>query len=330
MGGNEMEKNVSRRNFVALAGAGIAVAGCSKQDAATGGGDGGGHVASNAVQIKTDIDDVLGQYSTRGMDQNHGALPIGKPLGPDGKPVPFKPAGICVVYIRFEKPKKPNGEVGNPEAGFLTVRHAYWPIDPKWSSEDAGAEELAKVGALIAEARRLKKDQWTQQTGSPKNQRREFDFENFGFKAQHRVYFFVDNSDIAFDKRTLFVEANGDTKIKANLIRFTKYLSRDRRAAQTNPAYLRYEPADPNYAFWNARTKSIDGGTDNLLVVDNYQTKLDDNNAGKLVPIEADKELKLYSMNIHLLAKSLDQAGNVLHIPLILDPDTGNGSGNDP
>ncbi len=324
-----MDKTVSRRNFVALAGAGIAAAGCSKQTPGASESDANASTGPKTARIKTDIDGELEGNLPRGVDQNHGALPIGKPLGQDGKPMPFKPAGICLVYIRFEKPKKSNGEDGNPDAGFLTVRHAYWPMEAGWNEADSSSEELKKVSALIAEARTMKKEQW-KQTTSPKEKRREFDFEKFGFKAQRRIYLFVDNSDITFDKRTLFSDSNGDTKIKANLIRFTKYLSGDRRATNTNPAYLRYEAADPNYAFWNTRTKNIDGGTDNLLVVDNYQTKLDQNNPPNLVPIDSGKDTLWYSMNIHLLAKSLDQSGNIMQVPIIIDPDTGNGAGNDP
>ena len=103
----------------------------------------------------------------------------------------------------------------------------------------------------------------------------------------------------------------------SNLVRFTSLLS------QQDQVEIDYNAiAQPNNSFLNAKLfQTLSDQLENrkLLVIENWYTDLNGN------PITGNPKLR-YSMNINLLIAT----DNDKWIPLIIDPDTGNGMGNNP
>lgn len=100
----------------------------------------------------------------------------------------------------------------------------------------------------------------------------------------------------------------------------------------TQQAYLSFsplgadlKPRDQNYAFFDAReidTAKFPTLKGRMISVRNYMTDKDDKLIGKDQPTPSQS----YAMNIHF---TVPGKGGI-RIPMIIDPDTGNGAGNEP
>jgi hypothetical protein len=132
------------------------------------------------------------------------------------------------------------------------------------------------------------------------------DFNNFVFGSQQRIYFFVDNGvNVVFDEKFLIAFTPFGTKT-----------GRPRWDNSKNPPVLSSpKTMDENHAFFDATIVEP-----NFLSLDNWFTKKSKK------PISNGDPDENYSMNIHL--KMSTSAGGF--IPIIIDPDTGNGAGNEP
>jgi hypothetical protein len=125
------------------------------------------------------------------------------------------------------------------------------------------------------------------------------DFNEFGFASQHQIFFFFDNPNLKFDDDWLISFA---------------------------PASDIDEIMDENYSFFNAGLVQawLHEGTTNagwIVRVDNYYT---DPKGQMIIPTEEKPEFR-YAMNLHFKIRTTTG-----YIPMIIDPETGNGAGNEP
>jgi hypothetical protein len=133
--------------------------------------------------------------------------------------------------------------------------------------------------------------------------------------------------------------ANGDNYDSANFDKLLGFKSPNELfifiegdVELTQQAYLSFsplgadlKPRDQNYAFFDAReidTAKLQGLKGRMISVRNYMTDKDDKLIGKDQPTPSQN----YAMNIHFTVPG--KGGT--RIPMIIDPDTGNGAGNEP
>ena len=260
-----MSENVSRRNFVALAGAGVALGACSDKG-----------TSSSTTAKKDDLKFLGGGDSWGELSDKKGAKHFPQ-VGNDK--VDFTPLHLCLVYLRLD-------------AGSLTAEHAYYKI---------AASKGDPAGFARSTLSKFKSDGWP--VGVIRSSK---DFEEFKFGSQQILYFYIDNGpNVVFDPNYL--------------ITFTKYGAKEGRPKWDNnknpPVETKPKQMDPNNAFFNCAEV-----LPNMLTLENWFTT---KNGKKFQDGDKPEE---YSMNIHLKIKT--PSGKF--IPLVIDPDTGNGAGNEP
>ncbi len=237
------------------------------------------------------------RLTAAGPGPNHGK-PAYSPGSAHARPgVTFDPRFGCAVYMRFRKP----GAFANGKT--MTIRQAYFDI-PAGAQPDA-IQLLAE--AELDQASRSATG-WRRNDNAQGRRRRDADFDRFLFGGQQIIFLLVDNDYIAFDDRPF----SEDVAVKPNLVRFTRFL------AEADSATIGFREAAENNAFFGAALldgKSFGRGR-KLLKLENWYT----DSSGNL--ITGTPELR-YSMNIHLLVSTNDGK----RIPLVIDPDTGNGFG---
>lgn len=155
---------IARRTIIGAAGAGMALAACSRKP----GGDG-----------------TPPDGNGRGPDDQWGEDPHAP--GPKNPPPGgFHPQYLCVAYVKFTGTN-------------MIVRHGYIASTPKSATETAeenDARQRADAEALLQAAA---KDGWLDsRVGHP---RKEVNFEHFDFGQQMRLFVYIDNDGIAFDAR---------------------------------------------------------------------------------------------------------------------------------
>jgi len=260
-----MTNEVSRRNFVALAGTVADLGACSSEK-----------TSSSQSSEKSCLDalgggDGWGEHTDK-KGKNHFTQN-------GNNKVTFTPTHLCLVYLRFE-------------AAMLVVEHAYFPIA-------TGGPDPAAFAKNTFE--KFKFAGWPTGAVQPSK-----DFSDFNFGSQQIVYFYVDNgSDAIFDDKYQ--------------ITFTQYGVKEGRPKwdnSTNPPTLtKPKQMDKNNAFFDSTIIEP-----NLIVLNNWFTT---KNGKKFEVGDTDEN---YSMNIHLQIRTTN--GSL--IPIIIDPDTGNGMGNNP
>lgn len=216
----------------------------------------------------------------------------------------FKPAFYAVIYLKFE----PNGG--------LTAKHAYFPIsgtpdnvdcaiaflvseDPR---DHANCAPYAKPEGYLGEPRVPPTN-----TGPiVKN------LDVLAFGSQQRIYVFVDNTNVQFNEKTP--------------VSFTPYGAFDDVSSMT------VETMDPNLSFYDAKIGNIAGGKRGLMM-NNYYNGAN----GEDITDEAHPYINSarYSINFNLLmcrgvVNKCDFANPKAVIPIVIDPDTGNGWGSKP
>jgi hypothetical protein len=205
----------------------------------------------------------------------------------------FTPTAICTVYMKFEGAR-------------ISTWHAFFLV----SEAGAGFDNHLK----FAEARLADMRNGSWDSVRPSREGR--NFADFKFGGRQRIFMFIDNSiDVVFDE--------------INNVRFTKFAAD--RDAHGNRRLMRKNACFRNGQFVDGRG-SLRGAR--ILYLENWFQKFRDeanesghqdisNSPGQ----STHSEYLEYSMNIHLLMKSLN--GNV-DIPIIIDPTTGNGGGAQP
>jgi hypothetical protein len=274
-----VSEGLSRRELIALAGAGVA-AGSSPLVAAPG--------AALTVPAEK-----------AGFDDNHGSDPQGGPTYPG--PISYNPAFAAIAIIDFVHPWT------------IDVHHASFPLHPQPGDDpenyrlDLAVKAISWVtGSNERKLGHLKNNQLGSQDLIPHERKKSLykgrhhvpSFEGFKFFSQNEIFIFLRNPDIIIDDR--------------RLIRVTKY-------SADVPG-----PMDLNFSLFRAR--SVPG----LGPLGNH---------GKLIRIEnhvrdatgaaSGNETK-YSMNIHFKMRVKPEGAEKNYVPMVLDPDTGNGTGNEP
>lgn len=139
------------------------------------------------------------------------------------------------------------------------------------------------------------------------------DFKDFGFSGQHEIFVYYDNRDVGL--------------VNDNLVSFSPFRAKDQDpdsppTSDPSPPL----PAAPNDSFIVQRVFRRDipaslGGQ--LIRIENYNTILE-NGAFRRRDPAAQSEAVTYSMNFHFILPASKP------IPMVLDPDTGNGYGSRP
>lgn len=206
-------------------------------------------------------------------------------------PASFKPRMFNVIYMKFGESK------GDPK---LTARHAFFRADG--TNDDFGcAIEYLKKNDTTGDGCGILVD--------PDHGRIQTNFENLEYHEPARVYVFVDNTDVAFNPVTPLI--------------FTSW-----GAFQDQYASPRPTPKDANKSFYGLKDDlTYDSRT--VLYFENHWR----NGSGNIITRKNEAN---YSLNFNLLAcKEADRAGTCAFtegnvIPIVVDPDTGNGSGRPP
>lgn len=271
-----MSDSFSRRDLVVLAGAGAALAACTR----------------TTQERETSIpylDQTLAlEYS--GRCARHGGLPKDPPSYPNGATAPdFRPEFITVVHIDFDRPWR------------VSVNHACYRL--------LGASPSQRLQRAL-ELFRLKRPETSPklrfsalpEPHKPRLRHGALDFDDFdwfGFGSQNEIFFYFDNPDIAFDDEWLISFA---------------------------PVSDTGRPRALNYSFFNAKSQPVQlhspgVNTGWLVTVENYYT----NHLGRPVTLDDPTAELLYAMNLHFKMKT-----DTGYIPLVIDPETGNGAGHEP
>lgn len=241
----------------------------------------------------------------RGYNDHWGEDPRCPPSYESGTAAAYNPRYISVVIIDLESGWKAN------------VHHASFPLHPPSMGNTANYRlDLAldviswvlkgsprKLGHIkFRDFRKLDHVPYKRLGGTYKDKRHIPSFDDFAFANQNEIFIFLRNADIELNKK--------------RLIRFTQY-------SENKPELMA-----KNYSFFNAR--SIEGdslgslkNSGKLIRVENHLTNPDS------TPITTHP--LSYSMNIHFKMRIAPELGaDERFVPMIIDPDTGNGTGNEP
>jgi hypothetical protein len=284
---------LSRRNLMAAAGlgvAGAALAGCDLLSR--------GDKRTAALSVREVSSLVTDFINERGIN-NHGHNPNEAPTGPT---VPFNPKFLVVVHMTSKGPWAINSNLAH--FGFA---------DPDKAKRIDQASKIC-LNKLGKNHRRFR-DEGRRQPFSPYDRKPaeaqpdfadSVEFAEFNFLGQHDIYIFYEHKkdEVVFDPD--------------QLVTFSQY--------QFGGA-----PADENQAFFNAEVvdAALTGQLANkgsLIRLENHYTVWNGSKyellgtEGQQLPAGVAKH---YKMNLIYVAGSSG-------IPMLIDPDTGNGVGNGP
>lgn len=183
----------------------------------------------------------------------------------------------------------------NLDGSQLLVRHAYYPTNLTEDLQDRD-NPFKKADALAALTQMATNGTWPGNPLFP-----EENFNNFWFGTQQEIYVLIDGKLAEIDAENLIVFSGNKTKPQ-------------------NP-----EQPMKNDTFYNAQIISEKVNGKNVMFFQNWFVE-DRNGTIKKGPKpwkHDQRPAKIYAMNIHMLLGDSK-------IPGVIDPDTGNGSGNEP
>jgi hypothetical protein len=233
-----------------------------------------------------------------GEDDPYGSEAHEEP--PPGYPV-FNPSYLCVLFIDF----RPDWT--------MSVNHASYPFQPDPDPEVSKVRRLEKAiavidGKLAVPGRDLADvpghPPYAWQNPPPAHQqgrtRDSTYLEDFKFKSATEIFIFLNNDNL---------QVGPDDR----LIRFTRYGKAGRQGA----------PMNWNFSFFRARqvvgpALGVLAGRGKLLRLENH-ARVD-------LMTTTDMRAQKYSLNLRIGVPG----GEAGIIPLFIDPDTGNGTGNEP
>lgn len=238
-----------------------------------------------------------------GYSEHHGEDPKNPPRYLNGATAekPYKPEYIAVVIIDFER----NWSVDIQHASFPI----YMPTGANPENYRLGlALDLIKW-VMTVDGRKLghlKDNQFGKRDHVPYrrlygNHKDRYDvpsFNDFRFKKQNEIFIFLKNKDILLNKD--------------RLIRFTKFSDNMSREMDLNHTFFNALPLEGDSLGPNLKNRG------KLIRVENHVTNYD----GK--PTVDDT---FYSMNIHFRMRVKPEGSEQNYVPMIIDPDTGNGQG---
>jgi hypothetical protein len=184
----------------------------------------------------------------------------------------------------------------NMDGGDFVAKHAYYPTGFQEILSDRVNPSSKKAEALATLKNMADNKSWLGTPMFPGE-----NFENFWFGSQQEIYIFVDGNLAKIDPDILLVFSKNKTK-------------------QSNT-----EEPQKNKTFYNAQPlKGAVNGKDVTFVQNWFATLAGDKKIQKQRPSDHEKRPKdIYAMNIHILLGSAK-------VPGVIDPDTGNGAGNEP
>lgn len=282
-----MSDGLSRRELVAMFGAGMAVSACAAQD-------------DNAAENGANQHESLARASCDNLGENPHKAPR-----PEFKanPPEFKPKYIAILCI----------ELGNDWT--MAVNHANFQL-----GEDELDPELREKKALKAlneswpkesKARnhfRLNKDNKPRLRSDGVTVDDHTDFNKFRFHREIELYIYLYHSS---DNKTIAPEGR--------LLSFGSYMQ------ETDSRKVPLK-AVGNCAYFNAKLVDLNNHEKLnkhgfMFKVENWSRKPDG------TPVGAE-EVR-HSMNIHF-SIPVNTGNKIIMMPMVFDPDTGNGTGNEP
>lgn len=232
-----------------------------------------------------------------GVPGLHGDHPgLGAPPLPDGSEVEFTPEYYAVVYLQFDNGAR------------LTARHAYFPVT------EGAADKVVTcaLGYLRSfDTSPASKPDCEPFTDPKRPNPVSENFDDFAFGSQQRLYVFVDNTNVQFNRTTP--------------VSFTPF------GAFDDPGALGAKTRDLNYSFYNAKFGDF-GQYKQVMIIDNYYRGVDGKPISDIDPYANSAS---YSISFNLVtcrnaALQCDPAEPKQVIPIVIDPDTANGKGNKP
>lgn len=234
---------------------------------------------------------TLGDGTTLGIDPHD--------LGRRPANVPFVPAYITVIRI------------DSPGAWRISANHASFAIDdPARNSPDSRlAQALRILKKVISNGVGNRKKLSELRPGQPNAEAKLYrrtdgtydrdDFVDLSFNSQHEIFVYYDSADVTLDNDLLI---------------------------SFGPALSNGSPAAGNDSFFVSRVDDsrLDGPLKGKLIrIENYNTML---NGGAFTPRPTDDASKAakYSLSYHVILPGRQP------LPIVIDPDTGNGMGGQP
>jgi hypothetical protein len=264
---------ISRREIMTLAGAGLAISGCSLLNR-----NDSGNQADAAAANGTGP-----SLAAFAPCQNYGLPAATVPSPADGFAEPFNAPFIRIIHINFASPWT------------LSVNHASFP-----AGGNTDPARLKKVQDVFAERFDPTKNhtRFSQLTQHRPHQGRDWtDFDTFGFKSQHELFFFFESPLIRLQQNPLVVFS-------------------------ALPTTAGGDPIAENYSFVAAKiVEETEMGS--ALYARGRMFRMRNYVQGQGgTPITKER----YSMNIHFDLP----CGTNKWVPMVIDPDTGNGTGHEP
>lgn len=227
----------------------------------------------------------------------------------------FKPKSLCIIYLKFDRLENP------PRSGIFVpsflARHAWF------ASTGNDRTDQDKAVQKLNEVLGLQPPPGSVPTWPPSEAQRYGEgFKDFNFGGSSRIYIYVDDQQgVTFDEQ--------------NLVQFTKY-SADHSASGVR----RIMKKNKSFSKGSIIEANITGLPGKILYLENKFKKFRDEdwewmgedditNPGyppSPNPSNPKQPFLEYSMNIHLRMKM----ANGSSIPLVIDPNTGNGGGWEP
>jgi hypothetical protein len=283
-----MSDGLSRRELVAVIGAGMAVSACTAKD------DGAGR---NGTHKRDPLNkDTCG---------NEGLNPHDKPPAGSMNPSTFKTDYIAILCI----------ELGDNWS--MTINHGNFSLGAN-EKDDPGREKKALVTLSESWKDEAKPRKQFKENNShnPRNRKDgsvddHSNFEKFRFNQPIELFIYIYQRNIGGSKSIL---------PDGRLLSFGPYMQ------QLNGNNVPFEATD-NCSYFRARLvnlsdyKKLDKHGF-MFRVENWSRKADGTMVGTAEV--------LHSMNIHFSIPLKDLDGNEIRMPMVFDPDTGNGTGNEP
>ncbi len=288
----------SRRNMMVLTGAGVALAACKQEGAA------GPARTEGDVNLAAMV--PWGKYPIHGVEPNAANLPNNSM--PDIFPA-FAPKYITIVRISARK------------AWGLTVNHASFKVTgtTRTDREKLATDIIADISKGGGQRKRLgaadpaKFTHHVRLGGNHKGSNELVSFTEFGANQQTEIFIWLDSDSSNSGSKAGDIQTDG------------KYL------ISFSPMTSAGAPALPNDSFL-ARQVTLPNVSDPVIGIENYFCSFD-NVTKKFVVDNPGISPKLFSMNIHFTVADdddkLDQYSDK-RIPIVIDPDTGNGVGFEP
>ncbi len=298
--------DISRRNMIALASAGVAgaaLAGCKELG---GNSEGGGKPGDGEVGVLTEAEvsnRVDGFIAKRGIN-NYGENPNGPPAN---STVAFDPKYMVLIHLTSDGA----WDIRSNHAHFSVPAGKNTPnLRTKWATAAFDYKINKKYRRFNKEPKNSKYEVFDINAAGQEPDYADYvEFEAFNFLSQHEIYIFYEHKSgaIRFDT------------VKNQLITFSEF-------------HVSTLQANENHAFFNAKQITDTdllgnlAGKGSLIRLENHYTVLDGNQLKLLSPQGSElpsNEAQNYKMNLLYVSGASG-------IVMVIDPSTGNGTGDRP